>query len=237
MQSLTCLLIDDEPLARAQLKALIEQEPSLTILGEAGRKEEALHLITTLRPHLLFLDIQMRGGGGFEILAALPQPPAVIFVTAYNQYAIRAFEVNAVDYLLKPVEPTRLRNAIEKAQRTNTTPLPPLAASDMALIPLGDSGHFVAVRDILSIEAEGRYSRVLLAGGKCHLIRLSFKNWSERLPESMFAQLDRGLIVNLARITSCTHSSRTSELFLDKLPTPVALGTAATKRLRSLINE
>ena len=129
MKPLTCLLVDDEPLAREQLKALLLQEPGIEIVGEAGRKEEALAAIATLRPQLIFLDVRMRGGGGFEILAKLENPPAVVFVTAYDYYALRAFAVNAVDYLLKPVAPVRLRASLARL-KSGREAVPDLAFSE-----------------------------------------------------------------------------------------------------------
>lgn len=232
MTPITCMLVDDEPLARSHLRCLLEQEPGVRLVAEAGRKTEALSLIASLRPQLLFLDIRMPGGGGFEIIDELEAPPAVVFVTAHDQHAIRAFEVNATDYLLKPVDPRRLRASIERIRRMSSAS--ESNGSGTNLIPLGNSGMLVGHHEILVIEADGHYSRVTLGEGKQHLIRQSFRAWGEQLPGSMFVQLDRGLIVNRARIRSCTHGARAAELRFDGMTLPLALGAAAARRLRSL---
>jgi two-component system LytT family response regulator len=235
MKTLKCLLVDDEPLARAHLKRMLEAEPHVEVLGEAGTMKQALELVQSLKPSLLFLDIRMMGGGGFEILGALPDPPAAVFVTAHDKYAIRAFEVNAVDYLLKPVDAVRLKATLERARHRGTVEGAPLSESDMALLPLGGSGQFVAVRDILYIKAEGHYSRVVLSNGNSQLVRQAFHTWQERLPEPMFVRLDRGMIVNSSRITSCSHTTRFCELTFEGLAAPVEIGTAAAKRMRGLL--
>jgi two-component system LytT family response regulator len=235
VKTLKCLLVDDEPLARAHLRRMLEEEPNVQVIGEAGTMRKAIDLVQSLKPSLLFLDIRMVGGGGFEILSALPDPPAAAFVTAYDQYAVRAFEVNAADYLLKPVDVVRLRATLERVRHRSRVVGPALSESDMALLPLGGSGHFVAVRDILFIAAEGHYSRVVLSNGNSQLVRQAFHTWQERLPEPMFVRLDRGLIVNSSRITSCSHATRSCKLTFDGLAAPLEIGTAAAKRMRALL--
>jgi len=237
MTAMTCLIVDDEPLARVQLRALLEDEPEVTVVGEAGTKQEALEAIVTLRPQLVFLDIQMRGGGGFEILASLELPPAAVFVTAYDEHAIRAFEVNALDYLLKPVAPARLRASLDRFRggRAAAAPSLRLDNGDRALLALGGSGHFVAVRDILWIEAADHYSRVITEGGRAYLIRDRFSDWSGRLPLETFAKIDRGLIVNTARIVAVIAAEGSAEIHLGSNATPLRVGASAAKRLRMLL--
>jgi two-component system LytT family response regulator len=113
--TITCLIIDDEQLARDLLREYIGNEPQLTIIGEATKGKEAVELIDTLKPELIFLDVQMPGMNGFEVLDDIAHDPYVIFTTAYDQYAIKAFEKNAVDYLLKPINQDRFRLAVKRA--------------------------------------------------------------------------------------------------------------------------
>ncbi len=228
MTPLTCLLVDDEPLARFHLRSLLEQEPRVRLLGEAASKNEALDLIGELRPHVLFLDIQMPGGGGFEILDELESPPAVVFVTAQDQHAVRAFDVNAMDYVMKPVDPLRLRSSVDRIRKMSSL------SGDTSLVPLGNSGLAVAPCEILFIEADGHYSRVTLRDGQQHFIRQSFRAWSEHLPGAMLVQLDRGLIVNRTRISSCIHGARAAEIRFDGMAASLTLGSAAARRLKSL---
>jgi len=235
MNTLNCLIIDDEPLARLQLRALLEEEPDIHILGEAGNINDAVPAIKRLQPNLLFLDIKMRGGGGFELLHALETPPPVIFVTAYSDFAVRAFEVNAVDYLLKPVAPDRLRSALDRVRNYPDEANAALHDMKADLMQLGTSGHFASMRDILFIRANGHYSEVALTNGSTRLVRQPFREWSARLPEKTFVKLDRGLIVNLARIKSCAHASRSVEIVFNDHISRLKAGSAAAKRLAELL--
>jgi two-component system LytT family response regulator len=231
MMPLTCLLVDDEPLARVYLRSLLKKEPGVRLLGEAASKNEALDLIGELRPQLLFLEIQMPGGGGFEILDELESPPAVVFVTAHDQHAIRAFDVNAMDYLMKPVDPLRLRSSVDRIRKASSGSL------DASPVPLGNSGLAVAPGEIFFIEAEGHYSRVTLRDGQQHFIRQAFRAWSDQLPGAMFVQLDRGLIVNRTRISSFMHGVRAAEIRFDGMAASLALGSTAARRLKSLFGD
>lgn len=235
MKVLRCLIVDDESLARAQLRALLEEVDAIEIAGEAANLQEALAAIANHQPDLVFLDIKMRGGGGFEILDRLEDPPAVIFVTAHDHFAVRAFEVNALDYLLKPVSLERLKVAIDKfRQQPAAANLPALQNDDLAFIRLGSSGQFTAVQDILFIRSNGHYSEVCCANSPIRLVRQSFRSWLTRLPEAMFAQLDRGLIVNRTRIKRFIANSKGAEVFFDGHDELVDVGSTASRRLREL---
>ena len=212
-------------------------------MGEASDKASALADIAKLRPELLLLDIQMPGGGGFELLNALEDPPGVIFVTAHDRHAIRAFEVNALDYLLKPVSPERFARAVERAVRLIRAGAPAascggqrLDASDVAMMEIGGSGHFVAVDQILCVESEGNYTRVSTAEGKHLIARQTMKHWVDRLPPKMFVQLDRGLIVNRQSVRSVDFSARSAVVALGQGACKLHLGQAAASRLREILS-
>lgn len=242
MKRLTCLIIDDERLARRHLSRLVETRGDLEVVGEAADKASALEAVGRLRPELLLLDIQMPGGGGFEILNALEAPPHVIFVTAHNSHAIRAFEVNAVDYLLKPVSPERFGYAVARAlqrirgERTAEGPgRAPLGPADIAMIEIGGSGHFVAVDRIIFIEAEGNYTRVTTADGRCRTVRKPVKEWAELLPCEMFVQLDRGVLLNSQAVISAELHGRSAMVTAGDKPSSLSLGPAAAARLREIL--
>ncbi len=238
MRHITCILVDDEALARRQLRALLEARGDVEILGEASGVDAAVEAIRRLRPELVFLDIQMRGRDGFEVLEALEAPPAVVFVTAHDAHALRAFEVNAVDYLLKPVDEERLGEALSRIRGDGRAArvAQPLGEGDTALLPLGASGHFVAVGDIIFIRADGHHCEVGLADGSLRTVRQAFRTWGDRLPATLFAQLDRGLIVNRRRIRSYERGAGQSTVQLEGAEKPLALGATAARRLEELLS-
>jgi two-component system LytT family response regulator len=204
------VLIDDEHLARKELRHLLTAHPDIEIVGEAANVTEALRLIPTLRPKLVFLDIEMPVRNGFDLLAALPGPhPHIIFVTAYDVFAVRAFEVNALDYLLKPVEPERLAQALARIEYKNERsanddlsentphhyPEASFKEEDRVFVREGDRCWFVPVKEITLLEAEGKYTRVHLQSER-PLLRRSLASMETRLPVNLFIRANRGQLVN-----------------------------------------
>ncbi len=242
MKKLKCLIVDDERLARQNLRRLLEARGDIVIAGEASNKTDAVRAVSELHPDLLLLDIQMPHGDGFDVMNALENAPHVIFVTAHDKHALRAFEVNALGYLLKPVDPGRFNQAIDRAvqfiragKAIEAREPESVEATDVALIELGASGHFVTVDQILAVEAEGNYTRVTTADGKHTTARQPMKQWTGRLPQEMFVQLDRGLIINRLRIRSTMLSARMARITLGNCHYEIQLGPAATARLRELM--
>ncbi|HKL40616.1 MAG TPA: LytTR family DNA-binding domain-containing protein [Cryomorphaceae bacterium] len=202
------LLIDDERLARKELSGLLEKYDSLEIVGEAQNADEAKELIEQLKPDLIFLDIQMPGKTGFELLEELDSTPEVIFVTAFDDYAIRAFEVNALDYLLKPVDEVRLEHALVRVKErlgktkedgSESENDSPLTMEDQIFLKDGDKCWFVTLRDIKMFESEGNYVRVFFGNSK-PLILKSLNNLEKRLVEKDFFRINRKFIVNLREV-------------------------------------
>lgn len=239
MSKLRILVVDDEPLVRRHILHALAASPDAEVVGEAGSRAEAVEAVARLRPDLMLLDIRMPGGDAFDLLDELEEPPAVIFVTSHDRHALRAFEVNALDYVLKPVDPARLGAALERARRRlrGEAPGSPAALDlgDSALVEIGGSGRFVAVRDILLVEAEGNYTHVATLGGRRHVARQQIREWARRLPSPAFAQLDRGLIVNLGQVREADFRPRGARLALGDLPEPVELGATAASRLREVL--
>jgi len=185
------LIIDDERLARAELGRLLALHPEIEIAGEARNGEEALELIARLAPDLLFLDIQMPGMTGFELLERLDDMPQVIFTTAYDQYAIHAFEINALDYLLKPIAPDRLAAALSRLR-----PRPERSRLEQVFVRDGDRCWIVRLPDIFLLESEGNYTR-LHFGSERPLIRRSLSALEEQLDPNLFFRAGRKEIINL----------------------------------------
>jgi two-component system LytT family response regulator len=208
------MVVDDEPLAREHLIALLADEPDMTVVAQAGGGSEAVRLIKAERPDLVFLDVQMPGLNGFDVLRALPSDcvPLVVFVTAYDVHAVNAFEVAAVDYLLKPVVEERFRVAVHRALDRALAPqtkdvltklsaiadrLPPPAGER---VPIAVDGRvlFIAPRDIDWVDADDDYLR-LHVGKAVHVIRETMTNMEARL-KTGFVRIRRSTLVNVERI-------------------------------------
>jgi two-component system LytT family response regulator len=193
------LIIDDERLARKELAGLLEKHDGIQVVGEAANAEEAEARIAELKPDLLFLDINMPGRDGFQLLETLEQVPYVIFVTAYDEHALRAFEVNALDYLMKPIDPNRLEAAISKLPKAKDGELPDrevLGLEDQIFLKDGDKCWFVALKDIRLFESEGNYVRVKFNDQKPLVLR-SLNKLEEKLDPHVFFRANRKHIVNL----------------------------------------
>ena len=204
------IIIDDERLARTELKKLLQDFPEVEVIDEAANAQEGIQKIEALRPDLIFLDIQMPGKTGFDMLSELEKSPQVIFTTAYDEYALKAFEVNALDYLLKPVEPKRLADAIQKIGQQPLKPREQNIASenfnqsllheqDQVFVKDGERCWFVKLTDIRLFESVGNYAKVFFGTNK-PLILKSLNALEERLDEKMFFRANRKHIVNLRMI-------------------------------------
>jgi len=196
------LLIDDEHLAIAELTHMLASYSDIAIIGKAQHAEEAIQLIRTEKPDLVFLDINMPEKNGFEMLAELDEAPQVIFVTAYDQYAIKAFEVNALDYLLKPVNKMRLDEAITKVKKQlqkQAEATEVLSIQKRIFIKDGEQCFFVPLSEIYLFESAGNYVKVFFEKKKPMLHR-SLNYMEERLPESHFFRASRQHIINIEYI-------------------------------------
>jgi two-component system LytT family response regulator len=201
------IIIDDERLARNELKKLLQEFPEVEVIGEAANANEGIDKIESLSPDLIFLDIQMPGKTGFDMLCELESAPHVIFTTAYDEYALKAFEVNALDYLMKPVEPKRLADALLKLQQAeekeeqNFSNLSRglLSEHDQVFVKDGERCWFVKLSEVRLFESVGNYAKVFFAGNK-PLILKSLNALEERLDDKVFFRANRKHIVNLRMI-------------------------------------
>jgi two-component system LytT family response regulator len=218
-RSLRAIVVDDEPLVRERLRSLLEDDGDVAIVAECGDGQSAVAAIAREKPDVLFLDIQMPELDGFEVLEALAPDavPAVVFVTAYDDYAIKAFDVHAVDYVLKPIEPARVQLALTRArQRVSTSDATSVDERLEALLDrirddrrrpvrfvvrTGDTISFVRADDVDWIEADGNYAR-LHYQGKNSLVRSTMKSLAVRLDPDRFVRVHRSVIVNADRIAT-----------------------------------
>jgi two-component system LytT family response regulator len=201
------LIVDDERLARTELKRLLTPFKDLQVVGEAVNAEDAAEKINQLRPDLIFLDIQMPGKSGFDLLEELDSVPTVVFTTAYDEYALKAFEYNALDYLLKPIEPQRLEDTvkklIEKSRKKSAIESDKeiLAETDQVFVKDGDRCWFVKLERVRLFESEGNYVRLFFEENKPLILR-TLNYLDERLDDKTFFRANRKHIINLKWIDS-----------------------------------
>ena len=203
------LIIDDERLARKELISLLADHKDIDVIGEAANIDEALEMIDEKNPDLLFLDIQMPGGTGFDLLERLDSVPKVIFITAYDEFALKAFEVNALDYLLKPVQSERLSDSLKKLasemnreeSSSHDSSEKKLGLTDQVFVKDGDKCWFVSLSNIRLFESDGNYIKVYFDGNR-PMIHKSLNALDQKLDPRSFFRASRKHIVNLSWVES-----------------------------------
>ncbi|HEY0378519.1 MAG TPA: LytTR family DNA-binding domain-containing protein [Pyrinomonadaceae bacterium] len=237
-QKLRALIVDDERLARKELRSMLGERPEITVEGEAESVAEAVELIRAEEPDIVFLDIHMHGESGFDLLEKVDVPFKVIFITAFDAYAIRAFEVNALDYLLKPVNPERLARAVERLfekQADHEDELRKLDYSDRVFLALDDErSRFLKVNAIEFISGAGDYSDVFTSDGQKILTPKPLREWEERLPEKYFYRIHRSTIINLECVDRIERwFNRAYRVHLHHAAEPLVMSRRYAARLRS----
>lgn len=207
------LIVEDSRLARQELRTLLTAWPDVRIVGEAAEVDAAQALVDTLRPDLLLLDIHLAGGTGFDLLDRVEHVPLVIFTTAYDHHAVDAFERNALDYLLKPLDPERLGQALQRARdQRRVTAAPPVTAAqllarkgadDTVFVRDGERCWFVRLAEVSGFEAYGNYARVWF-GGQQPLLARTLGHLEERLDDKLFFRASRSQLINLRWVASVT---------------------------------
>lgn len=232
------LIVDDTRLARKELRMLLEDVPELQVVGEAENADTAMELISEKRPDLLFLDIQMPGKTGFELLEALDEVPQVIFTTAYDEFAVKAFEYNALDYLKKPVTRERLELALQKIEES---PAPPqegsklLSEENRVFVKDGEKCWFVPLKEIRLFEIEDSYTRIYF-GQEKPMIPKTLNYMESRLDPDVFFRANRQQIVNLKWIEKIEPwFSGTIRLYM-KDGTEVEVSRRQTARFKELMS-
>jgi two-component system LytT family response regulator len=199
------VIVDDERLARKELRRLLDEHPEIEIIGECSNGMEAIEFINANKPDLVFMDIEMPELNGFEVLEKIDKTPAIVFVTAYNDYALKAFEVNALDYVLKPVDPERLKETIaklhEENEEVNTDGLDrkTLRKDDQIFIKDGEKCWFIKLESIKLFESEGNYVRIYFDKFK-PLVLKSLNSLENKLDSKLFFRANRKYIINLQQV-------------------------------------
>lgn len=235
------LIIDDEAPARAALRGLLRAHPEIVLAGEADTLAEARTRLAGQDYDLVFLDVQLRGGTGFDLVPFVRADAPVVFVTAFDEHAVRAFEVNALDYLIKPVRPQRLADALRRIAShrpdpaASAAPVRALAPDDLVHLKIGNgSTRFVALADIAVIESNENYSEAYLGDGTRLFVRRTMKCWEDTLPASHFVRVHRSTIINLARYRGSDRQTyETILLHLDCVPEPIRASFRYLTELRT----
>jgi two-component system, LytTR family, response regulator len=234
---LRLLIIDDEPLARQKLRQLLDQHTGIQIVGEAGSVPEALKLIGKEKPDAIFLDIQMKESDGFSLLRSLEHPPQVVFVTAHAGHAVQAFDVQAVDYLLKPVRPARLSVALERL-RSKSPSEAVWQTRDRICFKTPGRTLIAEPGVIVALEADGDFTNIFIVGERPVMICHNLSYYEKILPSPPFLRLDRSLMINLDRIKKLEADGNDHEkLTLSGVEKTFLLGRAAHRRLSQALSE
>lgn len=225
---LRALIVDDEAPARRYLRRLLEQHPTVHIEGEAATLDEAHAMIRALRPDVLFLDIELSQGTAFDLLTGLSPSPAVVFVTAHDDYGAQAFDIAAIDYLLKPVSPERLAQTLTRLQpRVNTGYLTTKTKTGTLIIK---------TQELTLAQAQGDYVLLCSAAHAATLMHITLKRLAPQLPTPPFCAVSRSMIINLDHIAQISQRpGEQTEITFSNNVAPVTLGRTASQRLRRAI--
>jgi len=244
-QKITAIIVDDEELARAVIREMLRSHPEIEVIGECANGFEAVKMVSERKPDLLFLDIQMPKLDGFEVLELIGSDIATVFVTAYDQHALRAFEVHAVDYLLKPVAPDRFEAALERAKQRLGAPAPPVAElasaarepghfAERLVVKDGTRVHIIPVAKLDYVEAQDDY--VALASlGKKHLKQQTISGVEAVLDPKNFLRIHRSYIVNLERVSKVEPYGKDSHVAILSDGARLPVSRAGYARLRAVL--
>jgi two-component system LytT family response regulator len=237
---LRVLIVDDERLARRSVRSALDEVAGVAVAGEAESVDAAAQQVRATAPDVVLLDVQMRGETGFDLLDRLDTPVQVVFVTAHDEHAVRAFEVNALDYVLKPVAPDRLAEALRRFRQAETA-LPEddetdpagFRYDDLFFYEDGRRPRFIRIREIVFVEASGNYTTLHLTDGSTALTSTTLSAWTDRLPDAHFARIHRSTIVNVERVTTVERDAGgTYRVYVEDRDEPLAMSRRRARALK-----
>lgn len=239
MSNINVIIVDDERPARKELIFLLKDIPEIIVQGDTDNITDAITLITAKKPDLVFLDIQLSGENGFDLLKKIPVDFKVIFVTAYDEYAIKAFDVNATDYLLKPVDPKRLELALKRIMD-----VPSNDNSEVTKFEYDDSiyvkqdnctARFIEINSIIAISSLANHSKLETVDGDTFVILKTLKQWEAELPDAFFIRIHRSTIVNIKFIVNISSYSKTHHrVQMKNIKTPFEVSRSRFKKLKKV---
>ncbi len=240
MDQLKTIIVDDSKNIRTELKFLLSEFPELIVTGEATNVTQAIKLIEQQKPDVIFLDIQLQNETGFDLLEKTDVTSKIVFITAHDKYAIRAFEVNAIDYLLKPIKKDRLRKAIERLMPENIDKDErhgKVMYDDVVYLMINRSLKFIKVSSIKTIVAEGKYSFLQHDEKRKNLVSKTLLEWEEILPEKYFVRIHRSTIVNfehVGKVRKCLNN--THEVFVKGIEEPFIMSRRYAAKLKTMLS-
>ncbi|MCK9422061.1 MAG: response regulator transcription factor [Bacteroidales bacterium] len=239
MKQVHAIIVDDERPARKELMFLLKAFPEIEVIGESDNINGAVDLIQNRKPDVVFLDIQLAGENGFELLEKVSDDFKLIFVTAYDEYAIRAFEVNATDYLLKPVDPERLEISIKRITGKPVNSQPKRKSfeySDLIYVKLSNNfSRFIKLNSVIAFISLGNYTKILAGDGKTYIVLKTLKQWEEELPQKHFLRIHRCSVINLEYIQKIEKYSRSCHrVHMLNLHDPIEVSRSCASKLKSI---
>ncbi len=237
MKRLTALIIDDERLARLNLRKKLNMFSEIEVIGEASGVETGIKAIRDLNPDLLFLDIELSDGTGFDLLNKVEFQGKVIFQTAYDEYACRAFEINALDYLLKPITKERLKQVVDNlkisSDEKSVKIIPKFRYDDRIMIEQRKCIYFIKIENIIYIKAVREYTSIFEKGGKEYVVLKSIGEWQKELPDEHFARVHRNSIINFNYIERSERYGNTANIYLAGIHGAILISRGYYKLIKS----
>ena len=239
MSNINTIIVDDERPARKELIFLLKDIPEIVIQGDVDNIKDAIELIAEKKPDLVFLDIQLSGENGFDLLKKIPVNFNVIFVTAYDEFAIKAFDVNASDYLLKPVDPKRLELALKRIKDEPSELNPDVKKFDyhdsIYVKQNNCTARFIEINSIIAISSVANHSKIETLDGNSYVILKTLKQWEAELPEAFFIRIHRSTIVNLKYIVNINNYSKTHhQVYMKSIESPFEVSRNCFKNLKKV---
>ncbi|MEO6847292.1 MAG: response regulator [Chthoniobacterales bacterium] len=237
LKTISCLIVDDEEPARLEMRRLLSLHPQINILGEASDVDAAIQITTRLKPDVVFLDVTLRGETGFDYVARAEEPlPHLVFVTAHDRYAIRGFECNAIDYLLKPIRAERLADTLERLRNRAPVHVPATDTDDTIFLKIGSCVRFVPWNEIHHVVTDGNYTRTHFMDGTSELILKPLKDWLRLAPKDGFLQIHRTTLINRKSLQEVRFFPDGRREFLLSDGSVVAVGRSFLPRIKSILN-
>ena len=238
-EAMDCIIIEDEEAGRIQLRSLLKKCNGLNLLGEAASCAEGLALLQKhSQTDLIFLDVELPDGTGFDLIEQIKNPPKIIFITNYDAYALRAFEVNALDYIQKPLTRARLESALERLDtEPEAEPTEParFAPDDLVLLTNNNQKYFTRVSEIVAVESDENYTHVIRADGKRFVLKKTLSAWENQLPPELFHRAGRSHLVNMSAVDRLETKEDGGLLWFQRSGTPLKLPRAAAKKLQQSV--